>query len=129
MTHPRDTGGQPPTDLRPAVRTNENGAHTPGPWRVEGNKADTLLQVWGPGAGDFVVNIEAEGENGPYVVSPEMEANARLIAAAPDLYETGRNALNALRQMHSDWMAGRPVVLDRGVHDALEAAIAKAVDK
>ena len=82
--------------------------HTPGPWRVEaaGEKvieADTTDVIAQPGHNFSIINP-----------SQTLQANARLIAAAPDL-------LAALeRKMSSnptDWV---------GVDDFASAAIAKA---
>ena len=97
-------------------------AHTPGPWfAVEGNKHH----------GPFVTNVEVrticdlytvDKLNRIFVFRPEeAEANARLIAAAPDLLE-------ALKALQRQALQGN-VRGDEWMDEALEltrAAIAKA---
>ena len=82
--------------------------HTPGPWKVEQSQEyeSTYTIVNGPGFLSHWVNPNAEEEEA---------ANARLIAAAPDLLVACRMALND--RMYKDWPA---------IADALMAAIAKA---
>lgn len=64
--------------------------HTPGPWRLSGTE-DAMRHVSG---GDWVrfaeVVVELRSEDDPHAheTSPEGEANARLIAAAPALLES-----------------------------------------
>ncbi len=64
--------------------------HTPGPWVVEG----TLI------AQESGINDSLEvaflAELGGGMDKRMREANARLIAAAPDLYDAAENALEAL---------------------------------
>lgn len=76
--------------------------HTPGPWRVEEN---TTL-IWGDcntddhstrGMGypiaEARINPSGNWSTGPY--ADEGEANARLIAAAPDLLAAAKNLIDA----------------------------------
>lgn len=58
-------------------------AHTRGPWTARGNCVDT--------GGDYAIRCDRTGANGSQDV-----ANARLIAAAPELYA----ALDALLTFH-----------------------------
>jgi len=64
--------------------------HTPGPWKV----------IVGPGAFGKTYYIDAEGygENPITAVSNNgnAEANAHLISAAPELYETLKELINRL---------------------------------
>ena len=53
--------------------------HTPGPWRTERNENDLMLL--GPAGGGELPISEIIG----HAASPEALADARLIAAAPDL--------------------------------------------
>lgn len=55
--------------------------HTPGPWTLDGPH-----QVWAESVGEYVA-ITAEIEDFDAVPRDQAEANARLIAAAPDLLE------------------------------------------
>lgn len=57
-------------------------SHTPGPWRI-GHKHGSPIRIIG---GDMTLAL----------VSPQGEANARLIAAAPDLLEALTGALAIL---------------------------------
>jgi hypothetical protein len=87
-------------------------AHTPGPWHAMDPK----------GALNFNFVIVSEHREDAVVACtggdmPEEEANARLIAAAPELLEAARLSLAWLTA------AGYQDVLPTG---ALEAAIAKA---
>lgn len=61
--------------------------HTPGPWSVEDHHAEGWLSVGGPdNSVDLICDLlgwqVAEGQTTPLAVAM---ANARLIAAAPDL--------------------------------------------
>lgn len=90
--------------------------HTPGPWRVASwEYAGDDLNVDAKGRG-FICLAGKRGDG-------EAEANARLIAAAPELLEGARQVVewrDLIRQNYPD-MAG----LIRGMDD-LAAAIAKA---
>ena len=63
--------------------------HTPGPWSV---KPDNRAAV---NLGDGVAIVCSQTTNG-VIPSGEVQANARLIAAAPELLEALRNILDAL---------------------------------
>lgn len=59
--------------------------HTPGPWQLHGNVATAVV-----GASGFVVAACGGHSNtlrDSAELEAELEANARLVAAAPDLYE------------------------------------------
>ena len=61
--------------------------HTPGPWTVTADGAGWYIEC-APERGHSVAYIMAEiGEEDPDTSDDEKEANARLIAAAPDLLE------------------------------------------
>lgn len=80
-------------------------AHTPGPWTVE--DARRVL-----GSTDYGRSVMRDAE---------VEANARLIAAAPDMLE-------ALRGVSRFMKTTKVVTRDEAerVYDAVDAAIAKA---
>jgi hypothetical protein len=88
--------------------------HTPGPWVADDGYSATHLRIrsedWGT-----IADV-----NDPYNAMPdgELEANARLIAAAPELLEAAK------------WMVGRlhrtGLDVAKGPRAALEVAIAKA---
>ena len=68
------------------------GKHTAGPWSVAGTTIYALEhEGWRRGAEVFRNRFDARAQ-GPHCPIDELEANARLIAAAPDLLE----ALQAL---------------------------------
>jgi 4-aminobutyrate aminotransferase-like enzyme len=91
----------------------ENTKHTPGPWM------ESSFEVWSPlngkRFGKVVANLRrAEAPD------DEARANARLIAAAPDLLEVAAMVLETID-------GGGPVVTFQEAHIAqLRAAIAKA---
>ena len=64
--------------------------HTPGPWEVDEHEGLVYrpMPEQGANAADFVCSISTG--------KPEAEANARLIAAAPDLLEACEAVLKAL---------------------------------
>lgn len=69
--------------------------HTPGPWRVC-NRGDDLTSYTIEGKAWGRILDVADTSNEP-------EANARLIAAAPDLAEVLRDAEFLLRQVGNNW--------------------------
>lgn len=60
-------------------------AHTPGPWETNGLHG---REVWGR---DFTGNLKAITERVRGGSPEQAQANARLIAAAPDLLEAARH--------------------------------------
>ncbi len=107
--------------------------HTPGPWRVE----DGTTLVWGNcnpddnssrGMGypiaESRINPSGNWSTGPY--ADEGEANARLIAAAPELLEALKAAVSQVHLTNSS----EPMSPDvKRVFDQCCAAIAKAEGK
>lgn len=76
---------------------------TPGPWAVEDPFGDSLSIVVGKETYDwrFVAHVHTDIEKGPApkpIGKAQMAANARLIAAAPDMYA----ALTALLDAQYD---------------------------
>ena len=70
---------------------------TPGPWTLGKGKV-TIRETRETGSKGFIARCHMPGE-WRYRSEEESEANARLIAAAPDLYA-------ALREVLDDWEAG-----------------------
>lgn len=103
--------------------------HTPGPWK----KAERLNGPWwhisaessglGPGQGrQAVACVHGESKRGAKALAEMFEANARLIAAAPDLLE-------ALQDVDALWMHHSVAHSDGKIsplHEKVIAAIAKA---
>ena len=92
-------------------------AHTPGPW-VVGPIDDTVVTHLGKDG----IRYEVAAVDGDYNDPDEwpiMEANARLIAAAPDL-------LAALKEVLFNSRHGNGLEALYSAHDRADAAIAKA---
>lgn len=98
------------------MSTNE-AQHTPGPWMVTerntGERSALLVSK------DDCMNFGAIAEVYPWNPGGDPQANAHLIAAAPDLYEALHEILNYIGG------ADGPL-LDSYVMDRAEAALAKA---
>ena len=100
--------------------------HTPGPWFIYDEKATDGLPIAAPGIDSESVSIILYGtesdECGVNGRTPEEQmANARLIAAAPDLLDACNVAFGHLTGgMDGDWRDCDPVKL-------LRNAIAKAM--
>lgn len=91
--------------------------HTPGPWKAHFQEA---YFVTGPDLGRVAMMMNLKGAYGlgGRRSGDESAANARLIAAAPELLEALREAADYARHPDYDW----PVEFSRRV----SAAIAKA---
>ena len=85
-----------------ATQADSQTRHTPGPWR------------WEPSHHSVV---QPNGDN--VLVGPSYKANARLIAAAPDLLEAAELARATVERLNRHGSAN-------GTLDVLSAAIAKA---
>ncbi len=108
-------------------------SHTPGPWMVDDQQVVTLAvchprRTYGYGCGnDFVCDLN-DGEYHQYRNDKEQAANARLIAAAPDLLA----ALKAILPAAGDGYGHNPHAKKPGdcagcdAVVAARAAIAKA---
>lgn len=97
-------------------------AHTPGPWEV-----DVDGTGWAIGPSDrFVATIDIDhtiDENDTPLSDAECEANARLIAAAPDLLEALRFMLDAY--VEDPWEANRSAA-EEAARDAIARALGEA---
>ncbi len=69
--------------------------HTPGPWTYEGCEIVTKIGAW---------PVAATNEAG--IKQPERLANARLIAAAPELAEALRGLFENCAIVHNRWGDG-----------------------
>ncbi len=91
--------------------------HTPGPWNIDGGtNSNEDLFIWKTGeyySGHAIATVHGEIQEGS-------QANARLIAAAPDLLEA---LVMAKRLINANTLldAGNPANIK------IEAAIAKAI--
>lgn len=96
-------------------------SHTPGPWKVGADSG------WAPWSDSIEVAADRESVCFTAGINAETQkANARLIAAAPDLLAIAKECLE-LAKLASDLTGGRgddDYVF--GIEDRLTAAIAKA---
>ena len=74
----------------------DNTKHTPGPWTF--NEKTDCIQSEHPDHRFSLIAKVATGED-----IREEHANARLIAAAPEMYEALKNALNTIRALTEDY--------------------------
>jgi hypothetical protein len=94
-------------------------SHTPGPWSCDGAETEThACRVFGPNGWLLATTF---GEIFNYS-NEEAEANARLIAAAPDLLEKSEKLYATL--MFKDFLKTHPEINNAMIE--LNAAIAKA---
>ena len=103
--------------------------HTPGPWGIYTPEHD--VTAWDEEA-DQTVTVAIMADDEP---NKTREANARLIATAPDLLEALQSLLASLENIdfsHLDYLAredGDGSVYDRIPWELTEKAIAKATGK
>ena len=90
--------------------------HTPGKWKSNEGSSSKNIPILGTGSREFMVIAEVYQENG----TEEAQANARLIASAPELLEASKLARDYLRFNQGN---ASPIF------DKLEQAIAKAEGK
>ena len=106
-------------------KTSKSPTHTPGPWEIRDERPEELSQsiliVGPPDARSkhrhgrpLVVAMRGWNDTAPSDTAEGVLADARLIAAAPDLLIAAKVALN---HMYKDWP---------GIADLLIVAIAKA---
>jgi hypothetical protein len=94
--------------------------HTPGPWEFDGQS-----YIWSDMAiGKMIAQIRGWGwlqKEGEEEAIAEQEANARLIAAAPEMYE-------ALKKIIEEISTDSPLTVQTvvGLLDVIHAALAKA---
>lgn len=93
--------------------------HTPGPWTDKGGSAGA---VWA--GNEFIASVYPNAQPGwdgygRFDRQDETEANARLIAAAPDLLEIAQQILDR-------GYVSESIPEERADHLALKAAIARA---
>jgi hypothetical protein len=105
--------------------TKAETKHTPGPWILD---TDNIIRTE---AGTCIALAQQGGDGYPLLSGDEVQANARLIAAAPELLE----ALQYVSRLLGDGYSG-PVVLrnatdcDRAIFvSTINQAIAKATGK
>jgi hypothetical protein len=106
--------------------------HTPGPWETQGpGLGNTFIVAAGKRGQVELALVYKEAEYDPRL---PMEANARLIAAAPDLLEAARNAILGMDGGSDDARCHKGITTrERCAQcrrvDALTAAVLKAEGK
>ena len=70
-------------------------SHTPGPWDVDDDTMEIFSIKPGHSTG-WIAKVLGNDDNGRPLTPEEMESNARLIAAAPDMLDALRTADDAL---------------------------------
>lgn len=90
-----------------------NAQHTPGPWGLEDRDDGASGYILRGADGDLIEYIERSRYMHD-IADPEQEANARLIAAAPELLEV------------LEWVENTGMMEHGGGGDMIRAAIAKA---
>ena len=103
------------------MKTQNEVKHTPGPWFTDGIDGLSIHQRTGERTYRFIALTDSEHDTGRTDDAARAEdmANARLIAAAPELLEAARDAYALLEA--NGWRS--PQVK---LHGILRAAIAKA---
>jgi hypothetical protein len=88
-------------------------AHTPtaAPWQVSNERADVMVVAW---------NIEKDIEEPVAFLTScnNSAANARLIAAAPDLLAELRSLVKEIKQYHPTFYAHKFVAAERAIAKA-----------
>ena len=101
------------------MNTESKAKHTPGPWKYHlGRGTNPRFHIHASGGYQIASTTELERHPQAYDENELREANARLIAAAPDL-------LAACKTMRDDWENGN---LSHAIQ-LIGAAIAKAEGK
>jgi hypothetical protein len=112
----------------------EKQGHTPGPWRIDVNGSEDWSVDYDGPSSTYMTICGARPQPVCFAVEPsaygndeEVEANARLIAAAPDLLAALISARDALHQHYVDW-DGEPedAVPLQLARSKCEAAISRA---
>jgi hypothetical protein len=102
-----------------------NTKHTPGPWSFE--PAFKIGEHWAAGAAHGVTANDNKDKWRGYVTnvlanSPNAEANARLIAAAPDMLDALRQWQYAQRELDAEEMVNAQLSRDAAIRKATGAA-------
>lgn len=103
------------------METREQTMHTPGPWEIDAHN-----DVSGGVDGGPIAHPYRAGVYG--LTAAEAQANARLIAAAPDLLEAAKNIedwLDSAAMVSNEYRALEDDDL-RALRQTLQAAITKA---
>jgi hypothetical protein len=102
--------------------------HTPAPWyHVDGFSGDYIMTSEDPRKGNYIASLRAnDGSLFEGITSKQLQANARLIAAAPELLETLMVILNHITQSNVDFNYKGVIVPKNDILKYIEQAIQKA---
>ena len=98
------------------MKEEEKAQHSPGTWIVDGY---TPLKIWSDEKGGSALICTLTKR-------PSMEANARLIASAPDILSALKQLFEHCAMTHKYWGEGSNAKEAQSAIDAARAAIAKA---
>lgn len=112
-----------------AAETKPTARHTPGPWTVEDPMGPEIISIVANGDAEaydwkHVAQLAGRPEDDDDIPTLQAEANARLIAAAPDYDAAAREIDRQAGQMDAHLKA--PVLISFDAIVALRAAIDKA---
>jgi hypothetical protein len=101
-------------------------AFTPGPWIVTGDLQDGYLRIRDAGSEEVLATMDDGGHCDPQFAIDDaiIEANARLIAAAPELYGALEMATRKLRKCME--LAGNAGFAIDACCEQFDAVLAKA---
>ena len=104
----------------------QTAQHTPGPWNTDGQIVDSNFSVYDD-CGTNIALVEAwDGDNDEGIMG-EAFANARLIAAAPDLVKALEKGMASLKPEFDKYDAEKWHDAEaRDAYIAMRAALAKA---
>ena len=109
-------------------QAGERTQHTPGPWRVKDKRGDAFAHgvfvCWGEG--NMVIAKVSFGE-AMYRPEGKPEANARLIAASPELYGALEHFFNIMHDYESSLQKGYVQHAMDMARAALESAKGSAI--
>lgn len=83
---------------RDAEHEQQQAQHTPGPWFVNECSDVTAYEIWDEGSRDVVAEVRFRSPEASCEIESEEAANARLIAAAPQMkaaIEIAKQAIHA----------------------------------
>jgi hypothetical protein len=102
-----------------------NAQHTPGPWRATA-WGETISIDSPHGNYSGIARLNFSG-NADYGIPPQLEtANARLIAAAPDMLEALESLFEECAMVHKHWGEGNNTEKAAAAISKAQAAIRKA---
>ena len=93
--------------------------HTPGPWRVCQMEVTNRGKMWGINGDEGTSGLSGDARLAEVF---SIEANAKLVAAAPELLAALKEARTSLSRTRSAFTA------NGGLMSAIDAAIAKATE-